>query len=52
MNEKKCTICGCTYIANSNRQKYCTECKKEIIKKQRDKAREKYYRKMILSLCH
>jgi len=42
---KRCTVCGEKFIPNSNRQKYCSDCKKEVLKEQRDKARDKYYRK-------
>jgi uncharacterized OB-fold protein len=42
---KRCTVCGEKFIPNSNRQKYCSDCKKKVLKEQRDKARDKYYRK-------
>lgn len=49
MKMKKCVICGEEFYPTCNRQKYCCECKKIILKEQVKKALIKYYIKMNLN---
>lgn len=42
---KECEVCGCEFAPNSNRQKYCTECKKIVLRKQRVDATDRFYKK-------
>ncbi|MDA3731427.1 hypothetical protein PBV87_08050 [Niameybacter massiliensis] len=43
---KHCKVCDCEFIPASNRQKYCAECKKQVLQEQRKKALIKYYKKL------
>lgn len=37
----KCTVCGKVITAKSNRQKYCLDCKRDVLKKQKAEARKR-----------
>ena len=37
----KCAVCGASFLPNSNRQKYCSECSRKVHRKQKNESAKK-----------